>query len=456
MDSTVSAQPGYAVRPAGPRLTRARAPVAALVLAVAAWVGSGPGGMGMARAAEASPAGTMPAPETETGTVSAAMDRLGWRLVSSLGTEDAGANVLVSPWGLASVMAVLDMGATGTTRGALTEAWTGRAQAAGAVLASMSTLRGQVSGADRGDTETEAEAETDTGAERAFADANGIWIAEPMAVQAPVAEAAEAALGVQVASVDFTDPATVAALNAWATARTDGAIPVLLARADPARQAVVANGLHFAAPWTHPFARAQSHDGTFVTEAGDRLPVTFMRGVLPDLMVERTVRYDRVALPLAGGDVLLRLTRPTDGHTLEQALSDIRAAASGDAPAASPRRVDLTLPRFAVTAGGDLTPALRAAGLGLLFDGSGDFSDLAPGLTRFDSLSQRVRLSVDEAGLEAAALTVASSTRGLPKEADLILAFDRPFLVDLVHEPSGAVLLCGAVHRPGEDAPGDP
>lgn len=448
MDSTARAHPALALPPGAVRV--ARSVTLALAMMAWAWGASGPVGVGTARAAETTP------PIAVASALGHAMDRLGWRLVSHLTAAEGDANVLLSPWGLASVMVVLDLGAAPAVQGVLTEAWTGHGDTAETVLARVSAMRGAL---DADPATSTRKGGTGTFGDSAFADANGIWIAQPMAVSAPVAEAANAALGAQVASVDFTDPATLADLNAWAADRTGGAIPVLLARADPSLQAVVANGVHYKASWTHPFPPARTRAGTFVTEAGKRQPAAFMHGVFSGLAVARTDLYDSVDLPLAGGDVRLRLTLPTKGHGLAEVLADGHdpdAAAASTAIERRDRVVDLTLPRFSLTAGGDLTEALTAAGLGLLFDGSGDFSDLAPGLTRFDSLNQRVRLTVDEAGLEAAALTVASSTRGMPQEADVTLVFDRPFLVDLVHGPSGAVLLCGAVRRPGDGAPVTP
>jgi len=421
MDRLAEARPASAFPPARRGLRRFGAAALAVSLAIAA---------GPARAAEAD----------DGPALGEAMDRLGWRLVSTLTEADGEANVLVSPWGLASVLAVLDLGAADDDKGALAEAWTGEAVAADAVLEAMSGMRAAL-----GDSATDG---------AAFQDANGIWVASPMVVKPDTAEAAEGALEVQVASVDFADPATAKALNAWAEARTDGAIPVLLAQVDPALRAVVANALHYKAPWEHPFAPAQTQPGVFVTEGGDELPATFMRGVFPDLAVESTDLFDRVALPLGDGATSLRLTLPTEGHGLDDVLDEMLAAEEDDTPI-EPRAgqvVSLSVPRFGVTAGGDLTDALTAIGLGLLFDGSVDFSNLADGLNRFDHLHQRVRLALDEAGLEAAAVTVATSVRGMPQDADLSLVFDRPFLVDLVHGPSGAVLLSGAVTHPEDEA----
>lgn len=398
---------------------------------------------------DAASTGTTSAPATEEAapadaTLGDAMRRFGWRLVPSLAANDETANILMSPWGLATVLTVIDLGAPRGTQGsgetgsgALTEAWTGRPGAIDAVLAEIGAIRQHMT------------ADPAAGAGAVFHDANGIWVAAPKAVSEPAATRAGETLGVRVERVDFADPAVVARLNAWAAERTEGAIPVLLARPDPNLEAVIANGLHVAGPWLQPFDAADTRSGVFAAEGKPDLPVDYMHGVFPDLTVVTAPAFESVSLPLAGGDMRLRLRLPRPGHALAEVM-----APTGETSTARPAVVALTLPRFTVSANVDLTGALRAAGLGMLFDGSGDFSGLADGLTHFDRVSQRLRLRVDESGLEAAAVTVALSTRGMTPDPEIALVFDRPFLVELVHAPTGAVLICGIVRAPA--APEDP
>lgn len=391
---------------------------------------------------DATSTGAASAPATEEAapadaTLGDAMRRFGWRLVPSLAADDDTANILMSPWGLATVITVIDLGAQGGTQGsgALTEAWTGRPGATDAVLAEIGAIRHNMT--------------ADPAAGAVFHDANGIWVAEPKAVSEPVATTAGETLGVRVERVDFADPAVVARLNAWAAERTEGAIPVLLARPDPNLEAVIANGLHVAGPWLQPFDAADTRSGVFAAEGKPDLPVDYMHGVFPDLTVVTAPAFEAVSLPLAGGDMRLRLRLPRPGHALAEVM-----APADEASTARPAVVALTLPRFTISANVDLTGALRAAGLGMLFDGSGDFSGLADGLTHFDRVSQRLRLRVDESGLEAAAVTVALSTRGMTPDPEIDLVFDRPFLVEVVHAPTGAVLICGIVRAPA--TPEDP
>jgi serpin B len=368
----------------------------------------------------------------EDATLGEAMSRLGWRLVPSLAEPGAGDNVLLSPWGLATVMTVIDLGARGGDghgRGAVTEAWTGRADATEVVMARIGAMRTELSADPTGDV--------------SFHDAGGIWVAASLTVSDTLAEAAGERLDVKVENVDFTDPGTVPRLNAWAAEHTGGAIPTLLAQADPNLDAVVANAFRFSGPWAQPFKPAQTQPGPFLVEGAPIGTVDYMHGVFSDLTVVRSEVFDQISLPLSGGEAHLRLTLPKPDYGPE----DLATAGAGEATP-TPVVVGVTLPRFSIETDVDLTDALSTAGLGMLFDGTGDFSGLAEGLTRFDRVGQRVRLKVDESGVEAAAVTVAASTRSMGPQPEISLVFDRPFLVELVHGPTGAVLLCGLVRDP--------
>jgi len=93
---------------------------------------------------------------------------------------------------------------------------------------------------------------------------------------------------------------------------------------------------------------------------------------------------------------------------------------------------DLILPRVSVTKDVDLTNALSRQGLGGLFDGTITFSGIAESLTQLDSLRQKVSLTVDEQGAEAAGVTALVALRSATTVADdFTVVADRPFLVDL-------------------------
>lgn len=114
--------------------------------------------------------------------------------------------------------------------------------------------------------------------------------------------------------------------------------------------------------------------------------------------------------------------------------------------------IDLSVPKFDVSADTDLSGALRALGVTDVFDaGKADFSPLTD---KADSifLSQAkhsARVTLDEEGVVAAAYTVmvACGARLARPDERVEFTLDRPFLFAVTGE-SGEILFAGIVNTP--------
>jgi serpin B len=65
---------------------------------------------------------------------------------------------------------------------------------------------------------------------------------------------------------------------------------------------------------------------------------------------------------------------------------------------------------------------------------------------------QKTWLTVDEAGTEAAAATVAEATRTAAGPKAVSVSFDKPFIYALRHRPTGTILMIGYVGDPDSSA----
>ena len=108
--------------------------------------------------------------------------------------------------------------------------------------------------------------------------------------------------------------------------------------------------------------------------------------------------------------------------------------------------VDLSLPRFDISADMDLGEGLRQLGVRDVFDaGRADFSPLCAGEARLSQARHGARLCADEEGVEAAAYTVmAVAGAAMPPEERVDFTLERPFLF-LLRSQQGAPLFLGIV-----------
>ena len=140
-------------------------------------------------------------------------------------------------------------------------------------------------------------------------------------------------------------------------------------------------------------------------------------------------------------------------ETLISQLAPIQDSSNKDTLTLQWKRegIRLYLPRFEVEFQANLNDALKAAGLGPIFQG-GDFTNLTTaGDLEVSDVMQKVYVKVDESGTEAAAGTAMfmryrSAEIEPPKQ--LRIRIDRPFVFSIVHEESGVALFIGEVYRP--------
>jgi serpin B len=160
-----------------------------------------------------------------------------------------------------------------------------------------------------------------------------------------------------------------------------------------------------------------------------------------------------VALPLAGGTLTVVLALPHgDLATYEASLAASSAALKVPASDSS---VILSLPKLSFTTPTfSLADALKAMGMNKAFDQTAaDFTGLcaAPpdgGKLYVGDVMQKAMVAMDDSGVEAAAATaVIGVTAGLPGNS-VEVNLNRPFLVTIVDEATGAVLFLGHVTDP--------
>ncbi len=111
--------------------------------------------------------------------------------------------------------------------------------------------------------------------------------------------------------------------------------------------------------------------------------------------------------------------------------------------------VRLSLPRFDVSADTDTDKILRKLGLECIFESA----DIIPECVRnlkIEKILQQARVTVDENGTEASALTACISIlTGLPPEFSepVVMNVNRPFLFEIVEDSANTILFSGVINN---------
>lgn len=238
-------------------------------------------------------------------------------------------------------------------------------------------------------------------------------------------------------------------INADVAETTRGLIQELLGDGvlGPRTVAVLVSALYLKAPWTDPFDQKATHPRRFSAPSGP-VEVPTME-LVAELGYARTDRWQVVTLPARDGveAVILLPHGPLGAAEAALSTAELRAAPS------AVRRVRLRLPRLRLEWSTRLSGPLAALGAGELFDRDrADLTGLTPQRPAWvDEVVHRSVLRIDEQGLEGAAATaVIVAMRALvkPPPEPMLVEVDRPFLLLIRHQRTGAIYFLARVTDP--------
>jgi serine protease inhibitor len=350
-------------------------------------------------------------------------------------------NVVVSPWSVSSALAVLAPGCDPEARTEVERA-----------LVGGSWDGGSSPGTDDPVAELAADATTIAGERRWSGDsllrvANTLWVDEgrtPLpAFTAALARWPGAAL--RFAPIAADPEGTRRAINTDVAATTRNLIPEILpdGALTPLDRAVIVNALYLFTPWLEPFAASRTEDAPFHGPGGTRAVPT-MRAV-HDFAYAREA-WEYVGLPLDLGFVAEVLLPPA-GSDGANALPDV-ATLLALRRRARTHRVDLRLPRFRVKRPTVLIGPLQGLGVRRIFSGAVTRVVAEESLWIAGAYHAAV-LRVDETGVEGAAAT-GLIARGIAyRQLPAVeVRVDRPFLLLITHQRTGAVAFVARVREP--------
>jgi serpin B len=282
--------------------------------------------------------------------------------------------------------------------------------------------------------------------------ANSIWIHQTFPVLKPFVETNSNVFDAEIRNVDMQDPATVGLINQWCAQKTQDKIRDILTETQGIMYLI--NALYFKATWLVPFEKEATADADFHNADGaiTRVP-TMVRG----RMNARYLEADRYRLlDLSYGNrneqrestFSMTILLPDDDTPLDDLIPTLDAATlETNFSKMAYNTVYLRLPKFELAYKNTLNQALNAMGISEAFNPDKANFKLINATTQLyiNNVIQQTFVKVDEAGTEAAAVTVVEMiTAGIDTTTDFHV--DRPFLYFIREKNSGAIIFTGIMH----------
>jgi serine protease inhibitor len=387
---------------------------------------------------------THAAPPTSVD-VAAADNAFGFRLLGAVQKKAPTDNVVLSPVSAALDLAMALNGATGETRQQMLAALS----LSGSDIGAINTANAQLIKVIRTPTDSVT-----------LSVADSLWVDNRRVTLRPdYVKRMQEAYDAEIDALDFSDPGAAARINGWASKQTQGRIPKVIDRIDPADLALLLNAVYFKGQWTHKFDKAQTQQRDFTLASGAVKPVARMAQSghfdyfeTPDLQAIR--------LPFGTGDLVMEILLPAKSSSLsalEAQLTPEHWTAWRTQHTSRSGRIEL--PRFELKSSYHLNEPLQALGMVRAFHASGpDAAQLTEMLSPkqgnaghffISSVLQSTYWKVDEEGSEAAAVTTIGVRAALMRpEHPFQMIVDRPFFCAIEDRRSGALLFVGAIYDP--------
>ena len=253
--------------------------------------------------------------------------------------------------------------------------------------------------------------------------------------------------------VDFANAHEAARLtiNQWVSDQTNAKIPDLLGptAVDADTVFVLTNAVYFHADWDSPFA-ADIPDGTFQALTGPvSVPMMSRHGTVAGAA---GAGYKMATLPYEGGTTSMVLIVP-DANTFDAFEAGLTFdILEGILAQPTTTHYLFSMPRFKFGAGVGLKDTLSKMGMPDVFDlTKADFSGIDGMHDIFiQDVIHQAMIAVDEKGTEAAAATAVVFERTSVVMGGESLTVDRPFLLAIRDDATGAILFLGRVVDPSQ------
>jgi serine protease inhibitor len=384
-----------------------------------------------AESQEKGPAASAISPDARRS-LEAEQAKLAWQLIEQLSAGGT-ANVVISPASLVSVFAVIGDGANRSMKAAMIRAL------------------GFEPGQPARDLMALVEARTALARDKSvsFVSTDRIVLA-PNTVPYPDLIARLDLLHIPHSTADLSKPEAVTEIDAAVARDTAGAIPKILDEPLAKSSFVALTALHFKESWKAPLDPQAIAPQVFTSADGKKSEAAMFRFRAREFAFRTEGNFIAVDLPTSNERFSLVVITTTNTPASAKAFAQASDWLSGTG--FEPRFGDVALPRLALSMRSDLLPALGALGLEDGYRSPTALTGFGPG-TNLTHVIQRASIEVDEAKVESDPQASGeahgvTAMRASPRNEDLHMVVDKPFVFAMRDRETGLILVAGYVDHP--------
>jgi serpin B len=349
-------------------------------------------------------------------------------------------NLVLSPSSIATLLAMLEPGAAGTTERGIAQALHSRGMSPQQQATAWHLLNGTLARQTKHD---HVVLET----------ANQLWLQTGFPVRSSYSDllAGDFAAGVREQDLDQDPAGSARAIDNWVASRTGGHITNLLTPSELENVvAVMVDAVYMNAPWATPFDPSLTTPAPFHVSSGTTTEVPMMSTPEAlDVPASATAALDAAELPYKGDDLSAVVLMPALGRlgAFEGQLSP--AGLTGIVSGLLRQRADIKLPKFQFKTSLRLNQVLSDMGMSQAFTREADFAPLSPRPLELSFVVHDAQVNVSEKGTEASAATGGGlAPTAMPAPPPVSIVFNHPFLFLVRDNATGTIIFEAQVTDP--------
>ena len=365
--------------------------------------------------------------------------QFGFTLFNEIRKTEGDKNLFISPPSVSIALVMMLNGAVSKTEHAMTQALQLQGMDSESINTGYAQLRQALQAPDP---------------DGALIIANSLWARQEVPFKADFLQRNARFFDAEISNLDFNSPSALQTINQWVSTHTNGKIPKILDEIKPRTVLFLINTIYFKAAWQHQFDPERTFDGNFHLTTGDKKRVSMMatEGWNSYYPYYREDTFQAISLPYRDRQMSMYIFLPDPESDLNTFLENVNTERwESWMSQFRKQRVLLVLPKFRFEYRTRLNDALKALGMGIMFNDEADFSRIAPshpmGLF-IDEVIHSTVIDVHEGGTEAAAATAGGLIIGAPQVEYVKFIADRPFFYAIRDNKTKTVLFMGIVMEP--------
>ncbi|XP_065215768.1 serine protease inhibitor-like [Planococcus citri] len=352
-------------------------------------------------------------------------------------------NALFSPLNIYTALSLLNLGTSGETRKELSNVLGTPADEAG--LSAAQNYFGKI----LNDLQTSDAAEVKI--------ANTVFVQKGLKLKDSYVQASKKYYNSEAQQTDFAKGGSEATdlVNNWVSANTKKRIPQLFKnQISPATSLLLVSALFFNATWQQPFKRWNTKNEKFSTGVKQvDAPLMSQTGYVPYFKCDDS-KVEAINLPYEKKEFSMLIILPYQNNSVSAVIDAYKPEYHQHLLNGTNWKneyVDYKIPRLKYGWSQSINQHVIKAGITKIF-GSAELDNLVenPASLQVSDITHATEIQVDEDGTIATAATSIGVTRTAQqlKPDPIKFYVDRPFVISIYHQKTGAILFTGIVQNP--------